>query len=147
MNTDSMVTIRPTLRALSENSAVRCGACLRHHACGCPPSEAIGCERDGDLCQCRTASCRAGPPPLCPHTGTTPPEVTDRSESGFGSLHHTRCCTVPIGPTHSSHHLSQHLFHSLSHWVNSFQDKLHCDSSYHPHSVVVAGPSINMESA
>lgn len=47
----------------------------------------------------------------------------------------------------STYHLSQHLFHSLSHWVNSFQDKLHCDSSYHPHSVVVAGPSINMESA
>lgn len=146
-NTHSTMTTPHLKLSLSENSAVRCGACLRHHACGCPPSEAIGCERDGDLCQCRTASCRAGPPPLCPHTGTTPPEVTDRSESGFGSLHHTRCCTVPIGPTHSSHHLSQHLFHSLSHWVNSFQDKLHCDSSYHPHSVVVAGPSINMESA
>lgn len=38
------------LSYLSENSAVHCGACLHHHACGCPPSEAIGCERDGDLC-------------------------------------------------------------------------------------------------
>lgn len=38
------------LSYLSEGSAVHCGACLRHHACGCPPSEAIGCERDGDLC-------------------------------------------------------------------------------------------------
>lgn len=38
------------LSYLSEGSAVHCGACLRHHACGCPLSEAIGCERDGDLC-------------------------------------------------------------------------------------------------
>lgn len=38
------------LSYLSEDSAVHCGACLRHHACGCPLSEAIGCERDGDLC-------------------------------------------------------------------------------------------------
>lgn len=38
------------LSYLSEGSAVHFGACLRHHACGCPPSEAIGCERDGGLC-------------------------------------------------------------------------------------------------
>lgn len=38
------------LSYLSESSAVHCGACLLHHACGCPLSEAIGCERRGDLC-------------------------------------------------------------------------------------------------
>lgn len=38
------------LSYLSESSAVHCGACLLHRACGCPPSEAIGCERGGDLC-------------------------------------------------------------------------------------------------
>lgn len=38
------------LSYLSEDSAVHCGACLHHRACGCPPSEAIGCERGGGLC-------------------------------------------------------------------------------------------------
>lgn len=38
------------LSYLSEGSAVHCAACLHHHACGCPPNEVIGCERDGDLC-------------------------------------------------------------------------------------------------
>lgn len=38
------------LSYLSESSAVHCGACLLHLACGCPLSEAIGCERGGDLC-------------------------------------------------------------------------------------------------
>lgn len=38
------------LSYLSEDSAVQCGACLHRHACGCPPSEAIGCERSGGLC-------------------------------------------------------------------------------------------------
>lgn len=38
------------LSYLSGGSAVQCGACLRHHVCGCPPSEAIGCERDAGFC-------------------------------------------------------------------------------------------------
>lgn len=132
-NTHSTLTTPHLKLSLSEGSVVHCGACLRHHACGCPPSEAIGCERDVDLCRYKLVSCRAGLPPPLPHTGKTPPEVIDRFESGFESRPHTRCCTVPTGPIHSSHHLSLHLFHSLSRWVNSFPGKLHCGSSYLPH--------------
>lgn len=38
------------LSYLSEDSAVHRGACPHHHACGRPPSEAIGCGTGGDLC-------------------------------------------------------------------------------------------------
>lgn len=38
------------LSYLFVGSAVHCGSCLHHPACGCPPSGVTGCERGGDLC-------------------------------------------------------------------------------------------------
>lgn len=52
---------------------------------------------------CRAASCRAFPLPPPPHTGTTPQEGTDSSESVFVFRLHSRCYTVPTGPRYSSH--------------------------------------------
>lgn len=65
---------------------------------------------------CRAASCRAFPLPPPPHTGTTPQEGTDSSESVFVFRLHSRWCTVPTGPRYSSHlkHTNTHTTQNLA---------------------------------